>query len=361
MDAADDRLSTWPELIADGQQPVVSIVHDSFGTPPASLLAQISRPGVDVTYTDCRDDSDILREAATARIVWIIGGGVSMSAQLLESLPRCLAIVRSGSGVDNVDVTAATTLGILVVNTPWATEIPVAEGTVAMILALHFGLHLHDRHMRTGEWDRYLFQPESPLSGQTLGLVGFGRIARAVATRLDRFNMRMLAFDPYVTQPEMDKHNVTECDLDSLLRASDVISIHCPLTEASRNLINEDALRLLKPTSIVVNTSRGGVLDEVALLDALRNRRIAGAGLDVFATEPLPSDHPLRSEPNLILSPHRLAQTGISASEFRRLGATSVMDIMDGVWPESCVNKHEVRPKIRLAERQPEPTRIGGT
>jgi D-3-phosphoglycerate dehydrogenase len=349
---SESRPSTWSELVADGQQPVVSIIHDSFGSTPAAVIAQISRPRAEVGFKECRDDSDILMEAKAARILWLIGGGVSLSAHLLESLPRCIAIVRSGSGVDNIDVAAATALGILVVNTPRATDIPVAEGTVAMILALHFGIPLHDRDMRRGGWDRSLFEPASPLNVQTLGLIGFGRIARAVTARLLRFNMRMLAFDPYVAASEMAEHHVEKCELDFLMKTSDVISIHCPLSDATRNLVNEEMLLLLKPTSILVNTSRGEVVDEGALLDALRTRRIVGAALDVFATEPLPQDHPFRFEPNVILSPHRLGQTGTSASEFRRLGATSILDIMNGIWPESCVNKGQVRPRIRLRARQ---------
>lgn len=349
---SESRPSTWSKLVADGHQPVVSIIHDSFGKTPASVIAQISGPGADVGFKECRDDSDILQAAKPSRILWLIGGGVSLSAGLLESLPRCIAIVRSGSGVDNIDLPAATALGILVVNTPRATEIPVAEGAVSMILAAHFGIPLHDRHMRNGEWDRFLFQPESPLSLQTLGLIGFGRIARAVAARLLGFNMRVLAFDPYVTESEMEEHHVEKCDLDFLTKTSDVISIHCPLTDATRNLVNRDMIHLLKPTAILVNTSRGEVVDEDALLDALRTKRIVGAALDVFATEPLPEDHPFRFEPNVILSPHRLGQTGSSASDFRRLGATSILDIMNGIWPESCVNKGQVHPKIRLEERQ---------
>ncbi|MFD5746111.1 NAD(P)-dependent oxidoreductase [Streptomyces sp. NPDC127033] len=225
---------------------------------------------------------------------------------MLRRAPRLRIVARHGVGLDTVDVDTARELGIAVTTTPAANSRSVAEHAMTLLLAVRRGIGIAIRN----EGDTRAAIRGRELSGGVLGLVGFGRIAREVAAIASHgFGMRVLAHDPMVPVSVMTDAGVEPADLPTLLSLAENLSLHVPLVEETRDLIGLPELMALPEGAVVVNTSRGGILDESALLDAVRRGHLAGAGLDVTAVEPLPSDHPLRAEPSVVITPHTGAQT----------------------------------------------------
>ena len=253
------------------------------------------------------------------------------TAEVLRDSPDLQVIARVGVGVDSIDLTAATDLGVAVTTTPGANEDTVADHAVAMMLAWLRRIPEHDGGIRRGEWNRT--GPHTPqlLTGLTVGLVGYGHIGRKVAKRLSGFDVELLVSDP--AAPE----SVPTVALDDLLARADVVSLHCPLIESTRHLIDERALRRMQSHAVLVNTSRGEVVDEAALVDALETGLIAGAALDVFETEP-PHDSPLLAMPNVVVSPHVGGISTTSIDEMTRVATRSVIDVLEGRIPSGLVN-----------------------
>jgi len=235
-----------------------------------------------------------------------------------------------------------------VINTPLAPAVPVAECAASLIVALDRRIAFHDRHVRAGEWLQAEQWPVGPLQGRTLGLVGFGQVARIVMQRLSGFEFNVLVHDPFVTAETVASAGATAVLLDELLAQADFISLHCPLNDSTRHLIDERALGLMRRTAFVVTTSRGDVVDERALAVALQNGTIAGAALDVYEKEPLPADSPLCQLENVVLMPHTSSHTQQTPDLFRRLGVDSIIALSEGRWPLSCVNRNAVKPKLNL-------------
>ncbi|MFO7300136.1 MAG: hydroxyacid dehydrogenase [Actinomycetes bacterium] len=246
---------------------------------------------------------DVLRAVADADGL-IVRSATRVNAALFDFAPSLKVVIRAGVGVDNIDVEEATRRGVAVFNTPAANTIAAAELTFALILAAMRMVPAADRSMREGAWDRAAFQGVE-CHGKVLGLVGAGRIGREVAARARAFGMTVIAYDPYLTEAD----GLELCPLDRVIAEADVISLHVPLDDETRGLIDAAAIARMKPGSYLVNASRGGVVDEAALVDALRSGHLAGAGLDVYEEEPLPADSPLRRAPNLVLTPHLGAST----------------------------------------------------
>jgi phosphoglycerate dehydrogenase-like enzyme len=227
---------------------------------------------------------------------------------VLEAAPRLRGVVFPTIGTESIDLDAATELGIAVANGPTPENFnSMAESTVLLMLALMYDLHQTERVLADN-----LPRPSAVrarmMAGKTVGLVGLGRIARAVADRLQGWGMRILAFDPYLTQDQVSQP-VELVELATLLAQSDIVSVHTTLTSSTKHLVNAATLAAMKPTAYLINTSRGGVVDEGALYEALKARKIAGAALDAFELEPLPRDHLLRSLDNVILTPHMVGHT----------------------------------------------------
>ncbi|HSJ23225.1 MAG TPA: phosphoglycerate dehydrogenase [Longimicrobiales bacterium] len=238
----------------------------------------------------------------------IVRSSTRITRESLTHARRLQVIGRAGVGVDNIDIDAATERGIAVLNAPSGNTISAAELAFALILACVRRVPAADRSMKAGEWDRKSYTG-TELYGKTLGLVGAGRIGGEVARRARGFGMRVVAFDPFLSAERAEALEIELCELDDVLRRADVVSLHVPLTDTTAGLIGAEQMAMMRPGSYIVNAARGGVLDESALADAVRSGHIAGAGLDVFAEEPLPADHPLRSLDGAVLTPHLGAAT----------------------------------------------------
>ena len=243
----------------------------------------------------------------------IVRSASRITREALERAEHLRVIGRAGVGVDNIDVEAATERGIAVLNAPSGNTVSAAELAFALLLALVRRVPTADRSMKEGHWDRKSLGGIE-LYGKILGLVGAGRIGATVAQRARAFGMKIIAFDPYLTAERADSLNIQLETLDGVLEKADIISLHVPMTNATRGLIGEAELQKMKRSALLVNAARGGVVDEAALYRALTENWISGAALDVFEKEPPPADHPLRSLPNIVLTPHLGAAT-IEAQE----------------------------------------------
>jgi len=230
----------------------------------------------------------------------------TVTRRVIEAAKKLKVIGRAGVGLDNVDVDAARQRGVVVVNSPEASSISVAEHTFALILSLLRHIPKADRTMREGKWEKKLVGNE--LYGKRLGIIGFGRIGKEVALRAGAFGMTVVAHDPAMTSEDIREYNATLVDLGELLRTSDIVSLHVPALPSTRDLINAKTISLMKPTSFLINASRGHAIDEEALCAAIRDRRIAGAALDVYKKEPL-ENSPLLNLENVVLTPHLGANT----------------------------------------------------
>ena len=230
-----------------------------------------------------------------------------VTQEVIEAANKLKIIARAGVGVDNVDVQAATEKGIMVVNAPESTSITVAEHTMGIILALARKISIADKSVKDGKWEKNKFMGME-LAGKTLGIVGMGRIGSQVAARCKAFAMEILVSDPLITESTASKLGVSIVDLETLLKNSDVITIHVPLTAETKHFISMNEFNLMKENAFIVNCARGGIINEDDLYDALSQGKIGGAGLDVFEKEP-PEDNPLLTLDNLVATPHIGAAT----------------------------------------------------
>lgn len=283
---------------------------------PAEYLSQIRDDGIELCCRKCGSPAEVEEFAKDADLVWMFGPNPGLTAEVLGRLPKCKGIFRSGSGLDALPCAAAEKLGIEVLNTPESIAESVAEHAVSLLFAAARRIPHYDRTVRDGQWEL----PNGMdwhLSGRTLGLVGYGRIARNVERMVSGFGMNVIHYDPFAPDSR---------DLDELLAESDFVSLHCPLTDETRGLIDARRLGLMKKTAILVNTSRGPVVDEVALAAALRDGVIGAAALDVLCDEPPQQDNPLLSMDNVVITPHIAAFSADFEKNFWSCSAQKVID-----------------------------------
>ncbi|HNP84857.1 MAG TPA: phosphoglycerate dehydrogenase [Kouleothrix sp.] len=298
-----------------------------------------------VAQVDVRTDLD---KAALLAVLpeydaLVVRSGTKVTAEVLEAGTRLRVVGRAGTGVDNIDVDAATRRGIIVVNAPASNSVAVAELTVGMILALARQIPHAHASLQGGKWERNKFMGFE-VRGKTLGLVGLGRIGAEVARRARGLEMEVLAYDPVVSTDRAAQIGVTLATLDEVLAQSDFLSLHVPMIESTRNLINATRLAQMKPTAYIINAARGGIVDEAALADALERRTIAGAAFDVFTKEP-PTDNPLLGHPRVITLPHLGAST-VEAQMLTGVDvAEGVIDALRGATPRYAVNAPFVAPE----------------
>ena len=261
-----------------------------------------------------------------------------ITADAMAKMPKCKIIARYGIGVDTIDLEAATRAGIIVTNNPTYCIEEVAEHTMALLLDSARKVAFYDRQVRAGTWAVPPGKPLYRLVGRTLGLVGFGHIARHVAVRAAAFGMRVLYADPFVNEGQFPEPG-RKVELPELLKESDFVSVHPPLTPQTRGMINDDAFSRMKPGAILINCSRGPVVDTAALVRALDAKKIAGCALDTTDPEPLPNPHPLRGRENVIINPH-VAWYSETAMVGLQAGAPGeVRRVLTGEWPVNVVNK----------------------
>ena len=271
----------------------------------------------------------------------ILRTGINITRNLIESADKLLVISRTGGGLDNVDVGAASDLGIIVTSNLGINTISVAEHALSMILALSKRLSTMDHAVRNNNFDiRYQNLPRD-INGKTIGILGFGRIGCELGKICRQaFGMQVIAYDPYLTDDKKNEcHSwVRMVELKELLSKSDFLSIHVPLTDQTHHLIDETELSQMKSGAILINASRGGVVNEFALINALENDIIAAAGLDVFSEEPVPADNPLLNLENVILTPHTAALTTECVTRMATEAARCVIDVFAGRNPQNVAN-----------------------
>ena len=271
----------------------------------------------------------------------LLSTAYKMTRPVIESAKNLKVISRTGVGVDNVDVQAASEKGILVLNTPQANSISVAEHTVSLIMALSKQLTQYDHAVRSGNFAIRRTNNAVDLDGKTLGLIGCGRIGRFAAEKCEAaFHMQVIGYDPYIEK--LDGITLYK-DIKDVFRLADYISIHIPLTPETKNLVGEELLSLMKPTAYIVNTARGGIINESALAKALAENRIAGAALDVFEQEPPTADNPLLALGNIILTPHSAALTKECSERVATEAALGLADYLHGREPKAIFNKADLK------------------
>ena len=291
--------------------------------------------------------SEELRSIMPGYDALIVRSQVQVDAELIAAGSRLVVIGRAGVGVDNVDLDAATRAGIVVVNAPTGNTIAAAEHTLALLYGVARRTAAADASVRRGEWKRAQFTGLE-LRGRTLGIVGLGKIGQAIAVRARAMEMTVLGVDPFVTAEAAANHGVELVGFDEMLSRADVVTVHVPLTRATRGLIGRDAIAKLKPGSIVLNVARGGVVDEAAVADALRSGHLGGAGIDVCEAEP-PVGAPLLDAPNTLLTPHLGASTAEAQVLVSEEVAAQVLDVLDGRSARYAVNAPLLTPETARA------------
>ncbi len=293
--------------------------------------------GIDLVPVDMDDPGAFERLAGEVDAV--LHGRGMLDAGRIDMLTRCKIIAHYGTGVDRVDVAAATRRGIWVTNGPRYAVDEVSSHAIALLLAVARKIVTADRAVRAGQWHIRPLRPVHRITGRTLGLLGFGNIARATGRKGRALGLHVIAHDPYVAADVFAAEGVQPVDFAGCLAAADFISVHLPLTADTKGLLNREAFARTKPGAILINTSRGSVIDEAALLDALRSGRLAGAGLDVFAQEPLPVDHPVLAMPNVTVSGHVGFYSEESIEQMQRDAAEQVLIALQGTPPPFLVNR----------------------
>jgi D-3-phosphoglycerate dehydrogenase len=290
-----------------------------------------------------RDPDRVLVHAADADA--LVMSWVPMTRGVIDQLKRCRVIARYGIGVDMIDLDAATERGIVVCNTATYCLDEVSNHAMGLMLMLNRGLFADADALRSGGWFRSTSISPRRLAGQRLGLIGLGNIGRLVATKARGFGLDVVAYDSYLAARGRlaEVHGTPLVDLDTLLASADIVSVHCPLNASTYHLLGRRELGLMKASAFLINTAPGPIVDQVALTEALSERLLAGAGLDVFETEPLPADDPLRllssRLDNVILTPHSATWSVESSAECRRVAVEHVVTVLRGGVPSDVVNR----------------------
>lgn len=331
------------------------LIADGLADEGRSRLASL--PSLQIQDGSAMGREEILKAVAETDVL-IVRSRTQVDPQLLGTGQRLKLVIRAGIGLDNVDVKAATDRGIVVMNAPQGNIVTTAEHAIALMFSVSRHVPQADASLRKGKWDKKKFQGNQ-LCGKTLGVVGLGNIGKIVAKRGLALEMTVLGFDPYVSEDSASRQGIKLVGLDELLTTSDYVSIHVPLTEATKHLINADAIRKMKKSAYLINCARGGIIDETALLEALDGSRLAGAALDVFETEPLPADSPLLKSDKVVLTPH----LGASTDEAQLQVSIEVADqlisyLRDGII-QNAINVpnlsreqvSQMRPYLTLCER----------
>lgn len=309
---------------------------------------ELAKVNAELVGIDCTTEDEIIEKAQDADVILTIGAQITR--RVIEGLPGCQAIIRYGVGYDTIDVDAATDNNILVINIPDFCLEEVSNHAIALLLACAKKIALlNDRIKRISWMEAMRIQgPVGAVHGQTLGLVGCGNIGRMTAKKAQCFGLKILGYDPYVDKSLTEESRITMVSLPELLRESDYVSVHTPLNQETWHLIGEKEFKQMKPTAYFINTARGSVIDEPALIKALEEKWIAGAGLDVFEKEPIEPENPLLKMENVVVTPHSASYSDDAFKRLRTCVGQEAARVLSGQWPRSVVNK-TVKPKLDLA------------
>ncbi|MCL4249350.1 MAG: C-terminal binding protein [Anaerolineae bacterium] len=320
--------------------PKYKVIITDFGSPENELEAEeFRRSGLDVDLVrlNAKTPDELLPHVLDAD--GLIVQWTNIDADILRSLEHCKVISRYGIGVDMIDLAVAGECGIPVCNTPEYCIDEVSTHTLSFILMLNRQILPQHRYVQAGKWGSPRPTPPSRLSGQTVGVVGMGNIGRVVVRKLLPFGVTVLVYDPHIAADQVAAAGAEQVELDDLLRRSDYVSLHCPLTDETRHLIGAPQFKAMKPTAYLINMARGPVVDQAALYDALVNKEIAGAALDVLEKEPPSPDDPLLALENVIVTPHLSSWSAESFVQLRREVVQNVVTVLRGEQPRSVVNR----------------------
>ena len=317
--------------------------------PMVEETGELAKANAELVSADCATEDEMIEAAkdADAIITW----GAQITRRVMEALPKCKVIVRYGVGFDTIDVDAATDNDILVVNVPDFCWEEVSNHAITLLLACAKKLALLNDLTKQGLWaeSKRAQAPMGSIYGQTLGIIGCGNIGRMTARKAQCFGLKILGYDPYVDKSLARESGITLVSLPELLKESDFVSVHTPLNEETWHLIGEKEFKQMKPTAYFINTSRGSVVDEPALIKALQEKWIAGAALDVFEKEPVDSDNPLLKMDNVVVTPHSASYSDVAFKRLRTSVGQEAARVLSGRWPKNVVNK-TVKPKVNLAK-----------
>ena len=300
-----------------------------------NMLAEVG-----AEFIEAKDASKIKEECKDADAV--VNTYLQMTPEIINSMEKCKLIIRNGVGVNTIDVDACNTKGIMVANIPNYCLDEVATHAIALLLAVSRKIIILHDSVRQGVWDVKNAIPVFSLQEKVLGLAGFGKIPRLVNEKAKAFGLKVIAFDPYVTKENAGEAGVQKVELDELLAKSDFISIHCPLTGETKGMFNRESFKKMKASAFIINTSRGPVINESDLVDALKEGRIAGAGLDVLEKDEINLNNPLLKMNNVVITPHSAWYSEEAMVRRRTQTIDSVISVLKGGEPESLVNRKQL-------------------
>lgn len=301
----------------------------------------IENSGAEFFAVQCTSEEDVIKKCSDAYA--LINQYAPISSYVMKSLPNLRIVSRYGVGVNTIDVKAATELGIAVTNVPDANIEEVSDHALSLLLCLHRKIKVLNKAINDGEWSYKPAVPIRRLKGMNLGLLSFGHIAQKLAQKTQGLGLRVMVYDPYVSEGILEEMGVMPVALHTLFAESDFISIHTPLNQETFHMIGEKELKSMKKTAYLINTSRGPIIDEKALIKAIHEGWIAGAALDVLEQEPLVGDHPLKNLNNVILTPHSAWYTEDALLETRTKAATNIVEFLSGDQPKYWLNKKQMQ------------------
>ena len=315
--------------------------------PMKEELEELNKVNAEIIEADWSTEDDIIKAAAGVDV--IMTDAAKMTRQVINSLVKCKLIVSYGIGYDHIDVDAATDNDIIVVNIPDFCIEEVSNHTIALLLTCAKKLVFMNNSTKSGHWNecKQAQAPMGSIYGQILGIIGCGIIGRLVAKKAQCFDLKVLGYDPYLSKAAALECGIILVSLTELLRDADYISIHTLSNQETRHLIGEKELRQMKSSAFLINTSRGSIIDEAALIKALEENRIAGAGLDVFEQEPIDPNNPLLKMKNAVVTPHSAYYSDNALIRLRTSVGKEAARVLSGQWPQNVVNK-TVKPKVIL-------------
>ena len=322
--------------------------------PTVEETKELAKVNAELVGADCVTEDEVIEAAKDADAI-LISPQAQITRRVMEALPKCKIIIVGWVGYDTVDIDAATNNNIIVVNSPspeWCVE-EVSNHALVLLLACAKKLTFLNDGTKQGRWAevRGALAPMESIHGQTLGLVGCGNLGRMTARKAQCFGLKILGYDPYVDESLAKEYEITLVSLPELLKESDFVSVHTFLSEETRHLMGEKEFKQMKPTAYFINTARGPVVDEPALIKALQEKRIAGAGLDVFEKEPVDPDNPLLKMDNVVVTPHCASYSDAVFKRLRMSVLQGAVRFLSGQWPKNVVNK-SVKPKVNLVKEE---------